>query len=82
MFMNCEVLMEYVRSKQTFTYRGGFPSLREIARQADIPPSTFTRLSQGKSMSAEALLSILVWLNKNGIPWGEMMNSITRRKRK
>lgn len=35
---------------------------REIARAAGVCPSTFTRLGQGRSVSADSLVAILDWL--------------------
>lgn len=80
--MNHAALMDLIRSKQEFTYRGASPSLREIARQTNIPPSTFTRLRNGMDMNAEALLRILVWLNVQGNePWGRIMQAITGKQK-
>lgn len=69
--------MNWIRSRQVATFNGAQPSLRAVARQLAIPPSTFTRIEQGKSPSAEALLKILVWVHGRGIdPWDQIMSSI------
>lgn len=60
--MNHEAIMQRVRARQTVGFNGAEPSLRQIARTLEIPPSTFTRIQNGKNMSAEALLKIIVWI--------------------
>jgi transcriptional regulator with XRE-family HTH domain len=38
-------------------------SLRDVAAETGLSPSTLTRLSQGQKPDADALLTLLVWLN-------------------
>lgn len=38
-------------------------SWRGVGRQTGLPPSTFSRISKGRSIEADALVSLLVWLN-------------------
>lgn len=71
--MNHAALMVLIRSKQKITYRGAAPSLRQIAYEAHVQPSTLTRLLQDKDISVRALLSILLWLRKHGENWNHLM---------
>jgi transcriptional regulator with XRE-family HTH domain len=38
-------------------------SLRDVAAETGLSPSTLTRLAQGQKPDADALLTLLVWLN-------------------
>lgn len=80
--MNHDVLLSRIKDKQEFTYRGAFPSLRLIALEAKVPPSTFTRLAAGKGLTADALLRIMEWLVAKGETWGELAPALVSRKRK
>lgn len=76
--MNTKALMERIESHQTFNYRGAFPSLRQIASECQVPPSTFTRLKQGKGIDGTNLVSILLWLRlQKGETWNGIMVGLT-----
>jgi transcriptional regulator with XRE-family HTH domain len=36
---------------------------RQLAEQVDVSPSTFSRLADGKRPDADALITLLVWLD-------------------
>jgi hypothetical protein len=38
-------------------------SWRALGRELDLPASTFSRLGQGRSLEADALVTLLVWLD-------------------
>ncbi|MFG3585069.1 hypothetical protein [Streptomyces sp. NPDC047990] len=38
-------------------------SWRGVGRQTALPPATFTRISRGRSIEADALVTLLVWLD-------------------
>lgn len=38
-------------------------SWRGVGRQVGLPVSTFTRISKGRSIEADALITLLVWLD-------------------
>lgn len=38
-------------------------SWRGVSRQTGLPPSTFSRITQGRTIEADALVTLLVWLN-------------------
>lgn len=81
--MNTKALMERIRSHQEFTYRGAFPSLRQIAKETRVSPSTFTRLESGKGIDGERLLRILHWLVcQKGESWNKIMSALVSNRRR
>jgi transcriptional regulator with XRE-family HTH domain len=38
-------------------------SWRAVGRETGLPPSTFSRITQGHSIEADALVTLLVWLD-------------------
>lgn len=76
MILNHQGLLQLIEDEQEMTYRGANPSFRQIARDTGTVPSTFTRLRAKKDMSAEALLSLVVWLNARGNSYAAICSNI------
>jgi hypothetical protein len=42
-------------------------SFRQIAREAGLQPNTTTRLGQGRAISADVLIRLLIWLGETDL---------------
>lgn len=66
MKLNTVGLLELIQSHQRVTYKGADPSFRELARDMETSPSTFTRMRRSAPMSADTLIRMIDWLWARG----------------